>query len=241
MYPVETLHATSLPIRLHNIRRQFKMKKENTYFFREKVPANELDVLLGDAWRHFGDYFFRNMTSVQENNEVWDIVPLRINLEKFSYKKSQKKVLKQNNDITKIIADANITEEKLAIFQKHRLRFTNNIPNSIYDFLSYTPAIAPTNTQEIQLYENGKLYAVSFIDNGLESISSVFAMFDTDFSKRSPGIHTLLLEIEYAIETNKKYVYLGYAHRESSFYDYKKNFNGLEYYDWQGNWKDFIQ
>ncbi len=209
------------------------------YFFEQNITPKELDALLADAWRHFGDYFFRNMTSTQENGEVWDIVPLRINLEKISYRKSQKKVLRQNQDITTIIADAHITPEKIAIFEKHRLRFEHNRPDSIYNFLSRTPATAPTHTQEIQLYENNQLYAVSFIDNAFESVSSIFAMFDTDFSKRSPGIHTLLMEIEYAIKSNKKYLYLGYAHRESSFYDYKKNFNALEYYDWQGNWKDF--
>lgn len=209
------------------------------YFFEQNITPKELDELLADAWRHFGDYFFRNMTSTQENGEVWDIVPLRINLEKISYRKSQKKVLRQNQDITTIIADAHITPEKIAIFEKHRLRFEHNRPDSIYNFLSRTPATAPTHTQEIQLYENNQLYAVSFIDNAFESVSSIFAMFDTDFSKRSPGIHTLLMEIEYAIKSNKKYLYLGYAHRESSFYDYKKNFNALEYYDWQGNWKDF--
>ena len=215
------------------------MEKEDKYFFVKKTTPKELDVLLADAWRHFGDYFFRNMTSTQQNGEVWDVVPLRINLEKFTHKKSQQKVLRQNNDIIKIIADAHITPEKIAIFEKHRLRFAHNRPDSIYDFLSHTPATAPTHTQEIQLYENDKLYAISFIDNGFESVSSVFAIFDTDFSKRSPGIHTLLVEIEHAIKTNKKYLYLGYGYRESSFYDYKKNFNALEYYDWQGNWIDF--
>ncbi len=188
------------------------MKKEDKYFFLQKVTPKKLDTLLADAWRHFGDYFFRNMTSVQENGETWDIVPLRINLEKFSYKKSQKKILRQNLDISVVVADADITDEKKAIFEKHRLRFTHNRPDSIYSFISHTPATEPTNIKEVQLYENDKLYAVSFMDNGFESVSSVFAMFDTDFSKRSPGIHTLLMEIKYAIETGKKYVYLGYAH-----------------------------
>ena len=94
------------------------MEKEDKYFFAQNIAPKELDVLLADAWRHFGDYFFRNMTSTQENGEIWDIVPLRINLEKFSYRNSQKKVLRQNNDITTIIADANITPEKNSYFQQ---------------------------------------------------------------------------------------------------------------------------
>ena len=94
------------------------MEKEDKYFFAQNIAPKELDVLLADAWRHFGDYFFRNMTSTQENGEIWDIVPLRINLEKFSYRNSQKKILRQNNDITTIIADANITPEKNSYFQQ---------------------------------------------------------------------------------------------------------------------------
>ncbi|HNM06329.1 MAG TPA: hypothetical protein PKK05_25645, partial [Leptospiraceae bacterium] len=62
-----------------------------------------------------------------------------------------------------------------------------------------------------------------------------------DLSKRSLGIYTMLLEIEYSIQMKKDYYYPGYAYVETSFYDYKKNFNGLEYLDWNKGWKPFIK
>ena len=33
----------------------------------------------------------------------------------------------------------------------------------------------------------------------------------------------------------------GYAYREPSFYAYKKNFAGTEYYDWREGWKPFTR
>jgi arginine-tRNA-protein transferase len=88
--------------------------------------------------------------------------------------------------------------------------------------------------------EEEELYACSYFDISANAISSIYAMFDLNYSKRSPGLHTLLAEILYAMEHQKQYVYLGYAYDVPSYYDYKKQFNGLECYDWEGNWVDYI-
>ena len=62
-------------------------------------------------------------------------------------------------------------------------------------------------------------------------------MFDLAESKRSLGIYTMILEIMYAIEKKKKYYYPGYAYEKPSFYEYKKKFDNVEFYDWQsGIW-----
>ena len=46
----------------------------------------------------------------------------------------------------------------------------------------------------------------------------------------------MLLEIEFAQQLGCRYYYPGYAFREPSHYDYKKQFSGLEIYDWAGRW-----
>jgi leucyl-tRNA---protein transferase len=81
---------------------------------------------------------------------------------------------------------------------------------------------------------------VSFFDIGQEAVSSIYAMFDTDEPARGLGIFTLLAELEFAKHHGKKYLYTGYVHDEPSFYDYKKHFAALEYYDWQGRWLPYI-
>ena len=61
-------------------------------------------------------------------------------------------------------------------------------------------------------------------------------MFDPDESARGLGHLTLLSEISYAQHTGKRFVYTGYAHTISSYYDYKKRYRGTEFYDWKSAW-----
>ncbi len=207
------------------------------YMERELVSALELDILLADGWRHFGTFFFRDMMS-WNNHQLSQIIPLRINLNKFGLSKSQRKIIRKNQQTRVVFREAFIDEHKKQLFHKHCARFTHNVPNSIYDFLSLNPASVPCQTLECCLYdEQDHLYAVSFLDIGKTSTSSVYAMFDPDYARLSPGLHTLLAEIIFSIENKKSYLYTGYAFQEASHYDYKKKFKGTEFYDWKGNWQ----
>ena len=207
-----------------------------------QCSPEDIDLIWADGWRNFGANFFRNQIDFLSTSEKWvRIVPLRINLEKFTWKKHQRKILKQWAEKTEVrYQNIEITAELNTMFEKHIKRFASNVPDALSDFLGEKPGEEPCAALECVLYdENKKRYATSFFGIGKESISSIYATFDTDFANRSPGLHTLLEEIRYAQAHEKRYVYLGYAHDVASHYDYKKNFNGLEFYDWQGKWADW--
>ncbi len=203
------------------------------------VSDSDLDLLLADGWRHFGNYFFRDTESWYEQRLV-HIIPLRIRLADFRPSKSQEKIIRKNQEVRVVVQPAEITDEKEALFERHKVRFKDNVPASLYNFLSENPAEAPTRVKEICLYEREQLFAVSFFDVGERALSSIYAMFDPAYSALSPGIFTLLQEIEYGLQQQKQYLYLGYAYDASSFYDYKKGFTATEYYDWQGQWLPFV-
>lgn len=207
----------------------------NEYFFCDKVRPELMDQLWAKGWRHFGSYFFRYEKLVTRKNN-FTVTPLRIDLAKFSYSNSHKRILKKNADLQVVMRDAFIDEEKENLFLIHRVRFKDNIPDSIYTFLSHDPAKIPCNTQEICLFENGKLLAASFLDVGSSSTSSIYSIFDPAEYKRSLGIYLILLSIDYSLKTNRKYYYPGYAYKEPSHYDYKKKFTALEYYQWETAW-----
>ena len=215
------------------------MSDGNTeWFVSYQVSPVELDLLLAHGWRHFGINFFRYKTSVI-HQDIFHVIPLRINLAHFQISKSQKKILSKNQDTKIVIRPAEIDDEKESLFYQHIDRFQDNQPTSIYDFLSDSPHDTPCETYELCVYLKGKLIACSFFDQGRNSISSIYAMFDLTESKRSLGIYTMLLEIEYAIRTGKSYFYSGYAYTEPSVYDYKKRFDSLEYLQWSMGWFPF--
>lgn len=210
----------------------------NEEFHAAAISPQQLDDVLADGWRHFGTQFFRYSIGVYEF-DIRRVIPLRIRLAKFSASKSQRRVLKQNSDVQVLIRPVEITDESIALFERHKQRFKSGVPDSIYDFLSSEPSQVPGEALEIAVSLEGKLIAASYFDIGERSVSAIYGMFDPKFASRSLGILTMLKVIGFAIEHGKEFYYQGYSYEGRSFYDYKKRFRGTESYDWDGNWMAF--
>lgn len=210
----------------------------NEEFYASAVAPQQLDALLASGWRHFGTRFFRYNLGFHER-EIRLVIPLRIDLTRFSFSKSQRRVVSKNQDLQTIIRPACITPEKESLFERHKKRFADNAPDSLFDFLSPDAARVPCEAKEICVYDGEKLLAASFFDVGKTSISGVYAMFEPTATARSLGIYTMLLEISDALENNKTFYYQGYAYAGNSFYDYKKRFRALQRYDWRGGWTEY--
>jgi len=219
------------------------MFDNKTFFINEefhlvKALPREMDSYWANGWRHFGEDFFRYNLAFHQG-EIRRVLPLRIRLSDFSLSKSQRRILKKNQDLRTIIRPARITPEENSLFRRHKRRFKRGVPHSIYDFLSFDAARAPCEVLEVCVYAREKLIAASFFAVGEISISSIYAMFALEEAARSLGIFTLLLEIDFARKHQKDFYYQGYAYEGNSFYDYKKRFKGLEQFDWNGQWEVF--
>ena len=210
----------------------------NEQFFAERVTPAQLDKLLADGWRHFGRQFFRYSYGFYAL-DVRLVIPLRIHIASFELSKSQRRTLRRNADLKIVVRPINLTADAEQLFQIHKQRFKSGVPDSIYDFLSSRADCEPCDAQEIAVYDRDRLIAASYFDVGATTNSGVYAMFDPEYSSRRLGIYTLLREIEIARELDKDFYYLGYTYEGSSFYDYKKQFSGSEWFDWSGNWQSF--
>ncbi len=197
-----------------------------------QVSPTELDQFLAQGWRHFGTYFFRYSSIVTATQEL-HIQPLRMRVRDFVPNRSQRRIWQRNDDVTTKIETARVTLEYKALFDLHKTRFTENIPNQLEDFLGQYPERQPCNTRVIRVELNGELIAAHFVDIAENSLSSVYSVYNPKYLERGIGIFTILKAIEYARVLGKHWYYPGYATREPSHYDYKKNFTALEYFDWQ--------
>ena len=208
----------------------------NEVFFAESISSDQLDMLLVEGWRHFGCQFFRYNVGVFKD-ELRYVLPLRVRVAEFSRSRSQRKLFRRNEELETRIQPVEIDAEKHKLFERHAERFTRGRPSSIHNFLDPQAATIPCETLEFAVYIEGELAAVSFLDVGNTSVSSIYAMFDPTFAKRSLGIYTMLLELEFARENGKEFYYQGYAYEGSSFYDYKKQFVATEVFDWVSAWQ----
>lgn len=205
-------------------------------FHAEQVPPEGMDALWAQGWRHFGSQFFRYSLMLHEG-EVQTVVPLRVDLGQFTLSKSQRRVLRRNADLRVELVPAAITEEAEAMFQRHKGRFTDNVPEELKTFLSPEPDRVPCECLAVRCHLEGACIAMSFMDVGGSAVSSVYGIFEPEHAERSLGIYTLLREMQWAKEQGKTYAYPGYATLGSSQYDYKKQFAGLYGYEWKsGEW-----
>lgn len=199
------------------------------------VRPEDMDRLWSCGFRHFGTTFFRYNAGTHDNM-LCDVIPLRINLRKFRHSQSQKRIERRNRDIEVKIAKATLDHEKQRLFDIHKMRFRENIPDSLHNFFSFYPARVPCEAIEFDLFDKDRLIGVGYLDLGKTSTSSVYTFFDPSYGRRSLGIYVILLEIRYSLDNGYNYLYPGYAYKQPSFYDYKKNFYGLEYFDWIKDW-----
>lgn len=196
-----------------------------------------MDRLWAAGWRHFGSSFFRYNLSVDDES-VRTITPLRVDLEKFTLSKSQRRVLRKNADTRTEFAPASLSMQARMMFQRHKTRFKYNVPDDLDTFLSETPATVPCQCLECRVFLGIELIAISYLDVGQTSTSAVYGLFEPEHASRSLGTYTMLKEIQHSQSLGCRYYYPGYATLEPSPYDYKKQLQALEILDWEtGTWQ----
>lgn len=210
----------------------------NEEFHADSVLPEQMDSLWANGWRHFGTHFFRYNVGLL-HFDIRFVIPLRIRLAGFSFSKSQRRILRRNEDLEVAIQPIEITETDEQLFHRHKSRFDHSIPESIFSFMSGQPASVPCEAKEIRVTKNRKLLAVSYFDIGRTATSGIYGMFEPSVTDRSLGIFTMLKEIEYSIETGCEFYYQGYCYEGESFYDYKKRFRATEAFDWSETWNPF--
>lgn len=198
--------------------------------------AEQMDSLWERGWRHFGPIFYRYKEAITADG-LRHVLPLRLDLKRFQPSKSQRRVLRRNSDVEIRVKRAELDPERQRLFDLHKMRFKDNIPNSLEDFLGPAPQAGPCLTIEVGGFLKGRLIAASYMDVGSNSVSSIYAFFDPEHADRSLGTATVLWEIVVARRSAKRYYYPGYCYVEPSGYDYKRRFRPMECYDWE-SWKD---
>jgi arginyl-tRNA--protein-N-Asp/Glu arginylyltransferase len=216
------------------------VSKDDESFICFSASPADMDQLWAEGWRHFGIIFVR-YGSAFHGAKLYSVQPLRVDIERFTLSRSQKRIIAKNQDVELIVRPSFVDEQKQALFEKHRLRFDENTPTSLYNFLSEFPDSVPCPNVEVCVYIGRRLIAVTFLDVGELATSGVYAMFDPAEAKRSLGILMILHSIQFSRQRCCRYYYPGYAYREPFSYDYKKRFTGLEYLDWTTGWLPYGQ
>ena len=201
----------------------------------QPVGMSETDKRLALGQRRTGEFVY--VTKCPKCNAC---EPIRLPVRAIRFSKTHRRTMNRNNErltpyIGPILSDA----QRVNLFNRHRNERGLGRDTRI-DREEYTWAFQRScfDSFEISFSISGAVCAVAICDQGEDSLSAVYTFFDPDLGKLSLGTYSLLKQIEYCLQTNRSYLYLGFYIAQSRHMAYKANFLPHERY-LNGKWVEF--
>ena len=202
------------------------------------VTPEATDQLLAMGYRRSGDFVYN--TQCPACNECQ---PTRIDVNRFRHTSSMRRVMKRGiRDLTCQWGAPRVDAKRVWLFNQHRSKRGLSESEQAVDAEGYRMFLADSccSTQELAILLNGELVAISIVDFGAMSLSAVYTHFDPHALRYSLGTYALLRQIEYAIETGRKYLYLGMYVAQNRHLNYKSRFRPQQRFI-NGVWLDQLE
>ncbi len=207
----------------------FDNKKSDTrYKYIEKCSIEEYSKMCERGWRRFGNMFF-----IPECSTCNDCTTIRIDIKKFEFSKSQRRVLNKNANIKAYIQSPSISLDHINLFDKYHSymhekkgwSYEPTTPDSYHQ--SYVSG-AYDYGKELLYFIDDKLVGVALLDVCEDSISSVYCYYDHDYQELSLGKFSILTQISLAKQMKIPYLYLGYWIKDHYSMGYKEDYKPFE-------------
>ena len=216
------------------------------------VPLNMpiYNQLIQHGFRRSGEHCYRphcpSCNCKGRNRGYPSCIACRLVVNGFTSNRSQRRCIKNNEDLKLTTVPASFTNEYLDLYCRY---LNSRHPDgtmanpSEEDFKQFLYCDW-SDTQFLELRLAGKLVAVAVTDMVGDGLSAVYSFFDPEMTSHSLGTYCILKQIEYANELALDYVYLGYWIENHDKMHYKSNFKPLQLYigeQWLNNKQSIIQ
>lgn len=208
-----------------------RMAREEVFAAREFPPELYHDFM-DHGFRRSGQYFYRPAC-----DSCHECRPIRTIVQEYKPKKSHRRILNKNRDVTVRIDTPMLTAAKQRMYadylaEQHNT-FLNNSATDLYRFL-YS---SPVNTLEFEYRLLDRVVAVGIVDMCTRSLSSVYAYYDPEFFARSLGTFSAIREIAFCKAKRIPHYYMGYFVAQCPAMSYKTRFRPYEIMDKSFRWK----
>ncbi len=180
--------------------------------------------LLNRGWRRHGQYFFR--PACPACNECQS---LRVDVEKFHPSKSQRKALNKNRDVRLEVGEASASKDHIRLYNAWHadMHIRSGWRDDRIDLKHYEEYFLAGHwsfAKEFRYYRKDQLIGVGLVDVLPDCLSSVYFYHDPEWRDLSPGTFTVLKEIEYAQQSGRPLLYMGYWIKACQSMAYKARF-----------------
>ena len=204
-------------------------------------PRQEVDQALYSnlsvlGFRRSGNHLYR-----PHCNGCDACIPARIPVADFSPNRTQRRAQSRNSDLEVEMTDDIRDQAAFELYRRYidqRHSDGDMYPPDREQYLSFLDN-AWECTRYFRFYEEGKLTAISVVDELLDGLSAIYTFFDPDAEQRSLGRFAILWQIEKARELDLDYLYLGYWIKDCRKMAYKSEYRPLEIYV-NGRWTTLL-
>ncbi|GMR09064.1 MAG: arginyltransferase [Gammaproteobacteria bacterium] len=189
------------------------------------ITTEQYDDLIQFGFRRSGSMIYRpRCASCQA------CVPVRVACSSFQANRTQRRIWKKNDDLTVVLKPGEYNDEHFALYQRYiSTRHTGGgmddpDPGKYIDFL----VGKHIDTLFVEFRHGNKLLAVAVTDVLPGALSCVYTFFDPDESSRSPGVYSVLWQIQQAHQRQLEWCYLGYWIENCRKMAYKTQFRPIQ-------------
>ncbi|MFT4717083.1 MAG: arginyl-tRNA--protein-N-Asp/Glu arginylyltransferase [Paracoccaceae bacterium] len=170
----------------------------------------------------------------------------RIRIKHFKPSRSQRRILKRNQHLSREASTPWATEDQFQLFRSYLEARHSDGGMADMDIFEFAAMIeeTPVRSRVVEYYRDAdsgsgrrELSAVCLTDVLDDGLSMVYSFFEPETQTNSPGTFIILDHIEIAREAELPYVYLGYWVPGSQKMAYKANFAAVELFS-KGEWRD---
>ncbi|OMH32724.1 arginyltransferase [Motiliproteus sp. MSK22-1] len=157
-------------------------------------------------------------------------ISARIPVDCFKLSKSQKRVFRNNQDLTVRPTAPVYSDELYDLYERyinHRHFDGDMYPPSPEQFRSFL-VDSKQDTFFYQFKSADRLLAVAVVDRLDQGLSAIYTFFDPDESHRSLGKFSILKQIEAVRDQNLPYLYLGYWIKGCQKMNYKIDYRPIQ-------------
>lgn len=202
-----------------------------------RLTLDETDARLFQSERRVGVCLYRTACPTCSACEG-----IRVPVATFQPSRSQRRVAKRWEGHARIeIGPPSLTDDKLALFNRHKqerdLATGDDAEMSSLGYASWL-VYTCTLTVEMRYYYDDVLVGVGIVDLGRTAASSVYFYFDPDRADLSPGVFSVLQELELCRRTGREHLYLGLFVADCSRLAYKGDYRPHERLV-DGDWRTF--
>jgi len=187
-----------------------------------RLPPDLFDQLLEQGDRRSGPLLYRPSCPACNACEA-----IRVHVPSFRPTRSQRRAARRNDDVTVERLRPSVSAEHLRLYNRHSRERGLSLREQPATETDYRFFLVETSVDswEVRYLVDGRLIAVSILDFGDRSVSSVYHYFDPGEARRSMGVFSVLREIELCRELGMEWYYLGLYVEACAHLNYKAEYH----------------